>query len=80
MPTARTKQAATKGSTTAQLSPARSTPKARPYASDGAREDSNESRAGDRTPRAIQAKARSTPACQTVAAKPIAAVAAAVPM
>jgi hypothetical protein len=36
------------------------------------------SRAGDRAPRATHETARSTPACQTVAARPIAPVAAAV--
>lgn len=60
------------------LSPTRSTPDARPYAVGVTRETSRVSRAGDRSPRDIQASAHSIATCHTAVARPMAAVAKAV--
>jgi len=62
------------------LSPARSTPLALPYAEGGTREISSVSRAGERRPRDVQARARRIATCQTAVVTPIAAVAKAVTM
>jgi len=81
IPIQATKPAASNGPATApRLSPARSRPKARPYACLGASEARRLSLAGDRIPRESQAMARRPPACQGVIASPIAPVASAVPM
>lgn len=61
------------------LSPARSTPKARPYALRGATVVKMRSLAGPRMPREAHANARSPATCHTAVVAPIAAVATAVP-
>ncbi len=75
-----TNPAARSGPATApRLSPARSSPKARPYAERGVKDDSRVSREGPRMPRDTQASARNTPACHTAPTRPMAPVASAVP-